>query len=145
MLSDFRKCIIRRFGKPKVIVAPELSGALVGVNLCREFDSNLCVVRKRRVKRHSSHIIEGNIPDVGDSWLIVDDLCSSGETISRVIKEIVNYREKHPDAFDPADYLGIYYSNRKYYTDKFSKETDKYYVNTKAKKFIHFRAKEVTK
>jgi adenine/guanine phosphoribosyltransferase-like PRPP-binding protein len=76
------------------VIGTGLSGALVVPMLARALDKHFAVVRKPD-NSHSCERIEGTI---GDHWLFVDDLISSGETFRRVreaIQQLVIERHGH--------------------------------------------------
>jgi adenine/guanine phosphoribosyltransferase-like PRPP-binding protein len=63
-----------------------VSGCLIGPLLATSLKKEMIVVRKPRDDRHSSYEVEGNA-DV-KNYIIVDDLISSGDTMSHVKSSI---------------------------------------------------------
>jgi hypoxanthine phosphoribosyltransferase len=68
------------------MVGTGLSGALVIPTLAEAFGKEWAIVRKTDERAHSSSRIEGSI---GERWIFVDDLVSSGSTFRRVQKAVV--------------------------------------------------------
>lgn len=66
------------------LVGTGLSGALVVPTLARLMGCNWAIVRKSDGS-HSGNRIEG---DIGQKWLFVDDIVSSGRTLRNVIKTV---------------------------------------------------------
>lgn len=68
-------------------VGTGLSGTLVVPLLARNMGKRFLIVRKEEdTKNHSTHKVEGYL---GQRWIFVDDLTSSGDTRSRVT-DVVN-------------------------------------------------------
>jgi hypothetical protein len=89
------------------IVVTGMSGALVGAPLAHHLHKHLVVVRKADDKHnHSWGHIEGHM---GHRWIFVDDLVSSGDTRSRVHREIEQVHDQLDTFYDwPTEYVGEY-------------------------------------
>lgn len=64
------------------IIGTGLSGCLIVPILARSLNVNWAIVRKDD-SSHSVNMVEGK---VGDSWIFVDDLIETGNTLKRCIK-----------------------------------------------------------
>lgn len=74
------------------VVGTGLSGALVVPALARELDKNWLLVRKADDGTHSSYPAEGRL---GERWMFVDDLISSGATRRRVMAVVADLAQEH--------------------------------------------------
>lgn len=99
------------------MVGTGMSGALAIPLLAKEYGCPWAIVRKESDQRHSCSRIEGTI---GQWWMFVDDLTSTGDTRERVRKE-VDYqftaaRERGErlgyDCWDRTEFVGsLYYAH----------------------------------
>ena len=69
----------------KVIAVRGVSGLLFGSILAYRMNKGLVVVRKPGESTHSGMVVEGCFPDVGEGWVIVDDLVATGGTVAEII------------------------------------------------------------
>src|SRR5699024_2137307 len=88
------------------LVGTGLSGTIAVVQLARQLGKHYLVVRKPNDGSHSYQDVEGVL---GKRWLFVDDLISSGSTLSRVywtVSKISHYHEF------PTEFVGVFlYAN----------------------------------
>lgn len=107
--------VSEEFGIPQdfdTLVGTGVSGAVIVPTLARLLGVDFAIVRKENDGSHGWHKIEGVM---GERWLFVDDLVSSGATVRRVqqlIQEMfpqsvaVGAYLYHSKEFNPANDMG---------------------------------------
>jgi len=85
------------------LIGTGLSGALVIPIIARALRKNYAIVRKGRDGTHSRNKIEGRI---GERWVFVDDLISTGNTRSRVKAAV---KKECKDEGHETTYVGSYF------------------------------------
>lgn len=89
------------------MIGTGLSGALTVPFLARAMGKHWAIVRKEKdVDNHSGNPIEGSI---GERWIFVDDLISSGETRRRVLSVVAQ-------TFSDTKYVGDYLYQRHHFS-----------------------------
>lgn len=92
-----------------------MSGALVGPLVAANYDKPVAIVRDLDSSSHSSQLVEG--PRLLPSYIIVDDMISSGHTVRVIMKRI---KEINPHA----KCKGIYLYMNPSFLSSYGKEID---------------------
>lgn len=71
--------------KCDTLVGRGMSGAIAVPLLARHFGKHWAVVRKPKDETHSEYKIEG---EIGERWLFVDDLLSTGNTLDQTVRTV---------------------------------------------------------
>lgn len=101
-LEDIAEAMVEATGSTRydTLVGTGLSGALVVPGVARMLDKHWLIVRKQGDSTHSHLELEGTL---GNRWLFLDDLISTGTTYTRVKEVVGRYDRSHAGAYLYAD------------------------------------------
>jgi orotate phosphoribosyltransferase-like protein len=93
--DGLRNCVdmlVRKIRKSKIqfsaIAFRGMSGSLVGPTVALRLKKEFLMVRKEEARTHSEHKVEGTISVTDQTYIIVDDFISSGNTVRETINQI---------------------------------------------------------
>lgn len=102
-IPPLQKLIEKHAGEFETIVVRGMSGALVAPILAMNMHKNMVIIRKDKHEGHSGLEVEG--PKKIGKFIIIDDLVSTGSTISVILTTLSNTQAMQ---FDPQLNQGIF-------------------------------------